>query len=379
MSIYLYCQHCRQYNDVKSKKCSRCEESFPSVNRKYCVRAKMDGKLLIKFTHSLTLAREIEGALKGDMARGKYEIHVRRKLKTLDEVFKEYLTWAKENRKAWENNEKRYNQYLKPRFGKKPLDQISSFAVEKLRSDLKKMTNARKKPYATDTINQHVYLLRRLFNFAIERKWFTGPNPVSGVKLQKANNQIIRYLSDDEMERFLTVLKTWPCKESVEFVNFALLTGFRRSEILNMKWENIDLKNGFVYHPDPKGGEPVTVPVSDEALDVIRHRKQKEGFVFAGQEGGKRYDFKGPFLRILEKAKIKNFRFHDLRHNFASRLINRGVPLEQIQVLLSHKDPKTTKKYAHLDPKVLRETARASSNLIKEQMRKTDKRAAENE
>jgi integrase len=326
----------------------------------------------------LTLAREIEGALKGDMTRGKYDIHVRRKVKTLDEVFKEYIAWAKENRKAWENNQNRYNQFVKERFGKKRLDQITPFSIEKFKSELKKKKNRLDRPYATDTINQHIYIIRRLFNFAIKRGWFNGQNPVANVNLSKPKNEIIRYLTDDELKRLLNTLDTWPYKDTADIVRFALLTGFRRGEILGLRWENVDLENGYIHHPDPKGGKPDTIPVSSEALDIIREREPKEGLVFVGSDGKPRYDFKGPPGRIFKAAGIENFRFHDLRHNFASRLINKGVALPVIQKLLSHKDYKTTLKYAHLAPDAVKDAAKASSKFLSEPMAEKEK-AAENE
>jgi integrase len=182
--------------------------------------------------------------------------------------------------------------------------------------------------------------------------------------MPKIDNQRVRFLSDIELESLLNTLETWACRESVDFITFALLTGFRLGELITLKWESVDFENGYITLADPKGGKTVTIPVSGEALDVLRLRDRLSEYVFPGEDGGRRFDFKGPWLRVCRAAGISDFRFHDLRHNFASKLVSSDVNLATVQVLLSHKDIRTTLKYAHLQPGAAKDAARASGKIL---------------
>jgi integrase len=126
----------------------------------------------------------------------------------------------------------------------------------------------------------------------------------------------------------------------------------------------VNMDTGYITLLAPKGGKTVTVPVSDAAMDVLRGRELGGDYVFAGRTGGRRYEFSGPWKRILAKAKIEAFRFHDFRHNFASQLASAGVSIGVIQQLMTHKQIQTTLKYAHLTPGALQDAAQRSAGLI---------------
>ena len=107
------------------------------------------------------------------------------------------------------------------------------------------------------------------------------------------------------------------------------------------------------------------LPVSEEALDVLKSLPLQGEFVFPGKGERMRTDFKGPWERIRKAAGLpENFRFHGLRHNFASHLVSNGVDLAVVGELLTHKDAKTTKRYAHLLPAAVQDAARKSGELL---------------
>ncbi len=116
----------------------------------------------------------------------------------------------------------------------------------------------------------------------------------------------------------------------------------------------------------PKGGKTQTIPISDEAKEVLKGLCVTSEFVFPGKNGEQRTDFKGPWQRIRKAAGLPaNFRFHGLRHNFASTLVSNGVDLCVVQGLLTHKDSRTTQRYAHLSPGALKQAALKSGSLLK--------------
>jgi integrase len=126
-------------------------------------------------------------------------------------------------------------------------------------------------------------------------------------------------------------------------VEVALLTGMRRSELLGLKWEQI--RNGFIYLTETKGGKARQIPINDRL------------------EGRRFYEVKRSFVSACRRAGIEDFRFHDLRHTFASRLVMKGASLKAVQELLGHADLKMTMRYAHLSHEHLRDSVNLLNDL----------------
>ena len=367
MAVYNYCQLCKRDSDLKLKKCQHCQTPFPTQDKKYRVRVKYRGHTVTRMTHALTVAREIESAIKGDLARGKFDIYVKKKVLTLDELFEKYLSWAKQNKKSWADDENRYQQYAKDFFGSKRLDQIKPFDIERFKNQLKKTESRRGGTLSEATVKHHIIVIRRLYNMA--RKWglYKGENPVDRVTMPKVDNTRIRYLSDSERARLLDAIEKIRIADydAADIVLFALLSGFRRGEILKLQWQHVNFETGFITLFAPKGGKTVDVPVSEQALNLLNMRDRINEYVFPGKDGiGRRADFNGPWRRVRKLAELNDFRFHDLRHNFASQLVSSGVDLPVIKELLTHKDIQTTMKYAHLAPGALKKAAAASGELL---------------
>ncbi len=365
MPIYLHCPECKSRNPIKAKKCKGCGYQFPHQGKKYRVELKHKGKRITRLVDSLVVARETEAALKADMLRGELNIQ-NKKIPTLNEVWEKYVPFAQEKKKSWKTDFYYYRAHIQPRLGNKRLDQISPFDLEKLRIELQKSVNNRGKPFRPATIKHVLVVIRRLFNLAIAWGLYDGPNPVKKITLPNLDNEIVRYLSPEEQARLMAVLDRWPCRTSACFVKFAMLTGLRRGELFRLKWEDIDFPNRLITLRSPKGGKTTTIPVSQEALQALSELPVTSEYVFPGKGGKMRTDFKGPWLRIKKAANLpEDFRFHDLRHHFASTLVSSGVPIEVVSKLLTHKDLKTTQRYAHLSPDALRQAAEKAATLIK--------------
>ena len=368
MAIQLYCRECRAYVNVSLKKCSKCNAALPREGRKYRVDVTVKGKRVTRFVDNLTIAREVEGVIRSDMVRGKFDIthHRVKKVTTMNDLWEKYLPFAKEHKKSWRDDQYYYQKHIEPRFGGKALDSITAMDIERMKLELKKGVNARGKPYSAQTIKHQIVIIRRLFNLALKWGMFQGANPVSQVTMPRVDNKKTEYLNDEEVSRLHAVLEDWPCKESAAFVKFAMFSGLRRGEILKLQWDNIDFERGMVTLVSPKGGKTTTIPLSEEALDVLRELDARTAHVFPGKSGGERYDFKGPWQRIKKAAELpKDFRFHGLRHHFASTLVSNGVDLAIVRELLTHKDMGTTQRYAHLAPTAVKRAAMESGKLLK--------------
>jgi integrase len=372
MAIQIFCtgitekgRVCKTSNRLGAERCSNCGTLF-GRDKKYRVCVSIKGKRITRVVDNLTIARETEAAIKGDMVRGEYEINRNvKRIPTLGELWAKYLPWAREHKKTWRNDRYNYDAHLAPRFGKKHLDAISGLDVERLKLELKKSTNKQGKPFSAATIKHQLVLIKRLYNLA--RRWglYAGENPVDRVEFPRLDNQRTKFLTDEESDRLMKILDAWPFRESAAFVRLALLTGCRRSELFRLVWDDIDFNQGMITLRGPKGGRTQTIPISPQALEVLRKLERTSPYVFPGKKGGQRTDFKGPWLKIRKAAGLPDsFRFHDLRHNFASAMISNGVGLEIVQALLCHKSFAMTQRYAHLAPGALKEAAQKSGDLL---------------
>lgn len=219
--------------------------------------------------------------------------------------------------------------------------------------------------------NRFLVLLGFIYNLAI--KWdIVGVtrNPVRNVSLIKVNNKIERFLSRDEATLLMDAIKVSPNPLLRFFVPLALTTGARKRELLDSKWEDFDFERRVWVIPMTKSGRPRHVPLVDAAIDQLAELKkflptilEQASFfdcpwLFPNPKTGK------PFQSIFHawdsarrKAGLSDVRIHDLRHSFASALVNNGVPIYDVQKLLGHRDIKTTERYAHLAPERLRKSA----------------------
>jgi integrase/ribosomal protein L40E len=364
MAIHIYCTKCYTSNGLNAKACSNCGEVF-GRDKKYRVCVSVKGKRDTRVVDNLTLARQKEATLKADLERKQMGIEEETPAPTLAEVWAKYLPWAKEHKKSWVDDFRYYRKHLEPRFGSKALDSITPLDIEKMKLELKKGLNKRGKPYAPATIKHQLVILRRLYNLA--RKWgvYAGKSPIESVSMPRIDNQKTEFLRDEELARLLDTLETWPFQESAAFVKFALLTGLRRGELFKLTWDDVDFERGLIRLRDPKGGKTESIPVSKGALDTLRTLEAVSSYVFPGKDGKQRTNFNGPWQRISKAAGLpENFRFHGLRHHFASTLVSAGYDLLVVQKLLTHKDSRTTQRYAHLAPGTLKEAAVRNEELL---------------
>ena len=138
-------------------------------------------------------------------------------------------------------------------------------------------------------------------------------------------------------------------------------TGLRQEELLSLEWSRVDIFRKTILIKETKDGKPKTLPLNKIALDVIKKRSKvkciKNDFVFLNSNGKKinAHGLRASFYIVLRKAGVKNFRWHDLRHTFATRLAQAGVDLFKISKLLGHEDISTTQRYAHHCPDSLRD------------------------
>ena len=169
------------------------------------------------------------------------------------------------------------------------------------------------------------------------------------VRLLQDDSKRLRYLSQEECHNLIN-----SCEPHLKpIVITALNTGMRKGEILSLKWDNVDLKHGFILLHKTKNGERREIPINTTLRGVLQGvtRRLDIPHVFYDHSTGRAYnDVKRSFSTALRRAGIKDFHFHDLRHTFASHLVMAGVDLTTVSRLLGHKTLAMTLRYAHLAP-----------------------------
>jgi integrase len=172
---------------------------------------------------------------------------------------------------------------------------------------------------------------------------------VRKVKLLEENNRRLRYLSKEECTNLLNA-----CADHIRpIVITALNTGMRKSEVLSLKWDSIDLRHGFILLDKTKNGERREIPINQTVRDILSKivRRVDVSYAFYDKNTGLAYqDIKTAFNSACRRSGIKDFHFHDLRHTFASHLVMAGVDLTTVKELLGHKTLTMTLRYAHLAP-----------------------------
>ena len=220
------------------------------------------------------------------------------------------------------------------------------------------------------TILKELGLLRRIYNVARKQWKWKIANPVSDIELPKVRNERVRYLKPDEYTRLLSALDESDSKWLKPFVIVALDTGLRLSNVCGLLWSEVNLfeKKIEIEAEKMKNDDYIGIPLTDRAHNTLREVLKFQsisGYVFH-DNGEKLYYRKvqRAFRKVLEKAGITNFHFHDLRHTFASYLSQRKVDLYTISKLLGHKDTRMTKRYSHLNVDNLREAVSKLGHVL---------------
>jgi integrase len=205
---------------------------------------------------------------------------------------------------------------------------------------------------APATVNRYLAVISHLLNTAIREWGWIETNPISKVAKPREPRGRVRFLSDSEREHLLSVCKASDCPVLYMIVVIALSTGMRQGELMNLRWNNVDLHKGRILLNKTKNGERRVVALSGHALDLIaQHAQSSAGsnsLLFPGRNIDSPLFVRVPWLEAVKAAGIEDFRFHDLRHSAASYMLMSGASLGEIAELLGHKTLQMVKRYSHI-------------------------------
>lgn len=315
---------------------------------------------------SLAQARQLADSMRAKIAMGEdpvIERNVTKSIPTLEQFFYErYLVFAKGYKRSWDIDESAFRNHIQPKIGKKRLDEITKDDIARLLHE-RKASGA-----AAGTANRIVILSRYMFNLAL--KWETPgitKNPASGVQMFEDPPTKERFLSTEEAQRLYQSVCLSDNKMLRYIIPMLILTGARKREVLDAKWEDFDFKMLSWRIPFTKTGRPRHIPMSEGVISLLKSIPRIEGcpYVFANPKTRK------PFVTIQHSwdtaralVGLSDVRIHDLRHSFASFLVNNGRSLYEVQKLLGHTQIKTTQRYAHLSHDTLMEAASVAMTAL---------------
>ncbi|MCG8433997.1 MAG: site-specific integrase, partial [Gammaproteobacteria bacterium] len=312
---------------------------------------------------TIAQARERAGSINSKLDAGVNPNELRRERRSelmLDDLFALYMDrHAKPNNKRPENAESSYRLYLS-QWGRRSLSTINRNEIQSLHAKL-----GRNKGKVTANIA--IKLLSSLYNRAIDWGVFVGENPAKAIKKFREKSRD-RFLNPDELGDFLTALKEEPEEDFRDLVLMLLLTGARRGNVQAMRWQDIDFKRKAWNIPETKTGESHLLPLSPQVMAILARRQESRStdYVFPGRgKTGHIVEPKKAWGRLLSRAKINDFRLHDLRRTHGSWLAATGANISVIGKALGHKHISTTAIYARLDVDPVRQaTEKATAAMM---------------
>jgi len=283
-----------------------------------------------------------------DLSDGKNPNEEKKKIRqemTLKELFEMYMErYSKVHKKSWIYDEREIPKFLSQWFSRKISD-VTKQQIQKLHETITRENGAYQ-------ANRMLERIKSMYNRAIEWGW-DGKNPAVGIRKNKEIKRD-RFLKPAEFPAFFQSLEQETNIEAKNYIWLSLLTGARKSNVLAMRWDEIDFERKVWHIPETKNGDPLDVPLVDHAIQLLKGIDQSSEWVFPSptSKSGYLQDPKRPWQRILERAGLSNLRIHDIRRTLASYQAITGTPLNIIGKTLGQKSVEATQIYArlHNDP-----------------------------
>lgn len=326
----------------------------------------------ISRTNEMTLAdaRKKAKLLKLEISNGadpSNEKRIQKAVPTLAVFYNDhYKPYAAVHKRSAGSDHQLYTCRLESRFGQLRLNQITKTMIIGFHNEL------RESGLAGATCDHYVKFLRHAFNLAID--WdMLKENPASGVKLFNMDNKVEHYLDAAELETLMAVLKTGANRPVCMIAMFLLSTGARMNEVLSAKWCQVNRETRTWKIPalNSKSKKVRSVPLNDSALNIISQLDTEADYeyLFVNRITGQPYtNIHKAWGKIRNEAGLPKLRIHDLRHQYASFLVNSGRTLYEVQQILGHSTSKVTERYSHLSSATLQAAANSASVMIKAAM-----------
>ena len=261
----------------------------------------------------------------------------------LKDLLKRYSNEISPKLKGFEREVYKINLIIRSWLGEIPVINLNKHHINQYRDD-------RLNEVKSGTVRSDLMLIKRVIKTSISQWGYGLPNnPMDSVVMPSPHKPRSRRVSEKELELLLQYAKSNRNIFIAPIIEFAIETGMRRSEILKLKWENID--NGIASLYDTKNGEDRYIPLTRHAQGVLKMLSKVSHYVFPITADC----LKSAWNRIKQRSNIKDLRFHDLRHESVSRFFEMGLSIPEVALISGHKDVRQLFRYTHLKAENLRE------------------------
>jgi integrase len=288
-------------------------------------------------------ARETEA----DMSRRRYFPQHEAERHTLAELIDRQLETVKIDRPHDHERQRVILGWWKEKLGDYTLATLTPDLIGRHRDQLQT-----REGMSPGTVNRYLSALSKAFSNAVKEWHWLPDNPLARVSKKPEPRGRVRYLSDDERAALLEACRKSEYRPLYLIVLFALTTGMRRGELFGLRWSDVDLDRRVAILHNTKNGDRRSVPVVPEVAEMLREhgkvRRLDSDLIFASEGAADVWLFDKAWYPALKAAKIKDFRFHDLRHSCASYLAMSGATTAEIAAVLGHRTLQMVKRYAHL-------------------------------
>lgn len=275
---------------------------------------------------------------------------------TLGQLFDQYLeNHAKPHKKSWREDEAQFKRYLKP--------YSNDLAIDLTKQIIQKIHLIVRRENGLYAANRLLALISSIFTKAAN--WgLSIDSPTQGIKKFKEESRS-RFLQADELPRFFIALAEEPNQTIKDYILISLLTGARKTNVLMMRWEEINFANQTWTIPVTKNGDEHIVPLAPQAVELLQSRRNDGQWVFPSKsKAGHLIDPKKAWAKLLERAQLKDLRIHDLRRSLGSWQAATGASLSIIGKTLAHKNVNTTAIYARLNIDPVRSALEIAVNAM---------------
>lgn len=307
--------------------------------------------------NTLKEVREIEIKMKSELLAGEY-FNRREAGATLNDIWDRYIAARENILKSLYKEKYKYDTLIRGGIGARLIRGITPVDIETFRNAILSAQTQYKRPYSRKSVNDMVFLVSMLFNFARKTLGLKLDNPCESVRPLKVANQVTNILSENQRGALLKALDEFYDQTAANGIRLLIYTGMRLGEVLKLEWRDIDFARRALYIRDPKSGESESIPLNSSAIRVLENQRAceiKGELIFPSVRKGQQH-LRYQWRTIREMAGISPvFRLHDLRHDFATRLANAGESLQVIGRLLRHRSAAATMRYAHLVERSLRD------------------------
>ena len=323
---------------------------FETKNGTWAIDYRHKGKRykrVVALTQKLAL--DIERKILTEIKEGKFFPDLDKQVITFAEIAEKY--WSLHGRKTRGAETFRYTfNKIILHFGHMKVADISTEDIQEFYNNIWERTSP-------STANRHFSLFRAIINKALNLKLYVGQNPCIGVVRQRDNPPRDRYFTKDDIKTLIITAED----RLKPLIAFAVLTGCRKVEILNLRWKDVDFYSGIIRITMSKSGKPREIPMSNDLRPILWNMR--------GDLQNKVFDITAPalkyrFNKLLKKLGFEGYCFHTFRHTFASLYMQNNGNITDLQRILGHSSIELTMRYSHFSPQYIQQTIKVMDGII---------------